>query len=150
MKRENDYTPDMDRMMNLLRLYLKLSEEFIKLNAEGQEAGKKWWHPTQMHDEGLDLATKILGVEDSRRATMDPMLIEAVHDKVLVSALSVIVDMLDVQCYIALKAEKSVEDVISNISPILKEMNNAAYNPYPLASIAIQCWTHAENEVSRG
>jgi hypothetical protein len=117
MKRENDYTPDMDRMMNLLRQYLKLSEEFIKLNTEGQEAGKKWWHPTQMQDEGLDLATKILGVEDSRRATMDPMLIEAVHYKVLVSALSVIVDMLDVQCYIALKAGKSVEDVISNISP---------------------------------
>lgn len=136
--------------MNLLRLYLKLSEEFIKLNAEGLAAGKKWWHPTQIHDEGLDLATKILEVEDSRRAKMDAGLIEAVHDNVLVSALSVIVDMLDVQCYIALKAGKTIEDVINNISSTVREVNNAAYNPYPLASIAIQCWTHAENEVSRG
>lgn len=141
MSRKNDFVPDVPRTVALANLYVKLSVEFLRLNAEGRLAGKKCWHPTKIHDDGLDLVMKFLAVSDSKRSGLPPDALVQIHDHILVSGISVITDMLDVLCYLAQTRKESRASVLSNLSPVLQEFNESAYNPLELNRFVAQTWT---------
>lgn len=139
-KRINEFTPGIPEVFSICERYLNISKEYEETNQLGRSLKKKGWHPSMIHDEGLDLVKKVLDLEPARRAKIDPALAEGIYNNILTSGLSVITDIISVKCFIYWKQKKKVSELIEDISDAVKEFNNGAYNPFDLDSLTHQLW----------